>query len=157
MLEVRYPNVEVRITEEYPWGYDGEDEEFYSVENPDAAGILERVRGALKDGGVGDGEIEAYTTEATSRCYNHLLLTTMTWVRGYTGTSPAMLRRLEGLLRPGPHRLTIPWGSRRDASRLSARSRMAKASWMPWVSTLGMGSSSCLRRACAMRSAIWRR
>ena len=82
MLEVRYPNVEVRITEEYPWGYDGEDEEFYSVENPDAAGILERVRGALlREGGVGDEEIEAYTTEATSRCYNHLLLTTMTWVR----------------------------------------------------------------------------
>lgn len=92
MLEVRYPNVEVRITEEYPWGYDGEDEEFYSVENPDAAGILERVRGALKEGGVGDEEIEAYTTEATSRCYNHLLLTTMTWVRihwdvpGYAAT-----------------------------------------------------------------------
>ena len=30
MLEVRYPNVQVRITEEYPWGYDGEDEEFYT-------------------------------------------------------------------------------------------------------------------------------
>ena len=51
MLEVRYPNVEVRITEEYPWGYDGEDDEFYSVENPDAAGILERVRSALREGG----------------------------------------------------------------------------------------------------------
>ena len=64
----------------------------YSVENPDAAGILERVRGALREGGVGDEEIEAYTTEATSRCYNHLLLTTMTWVRihwdvpGYAAT-----------------------------------------------------------------------
>ena len=81
MLEVRYWNVQVRIWEAYPWDYDGEDEEVYSVENPDAAGILERVRGALKEGGVGDEEIEAYTTEATSRCYNHLLFTTMQWVR----------------------------------------------------------------------------
>ena len=81
MLEVRYPNVQVRIWEEYPWGYDGEDEDFYSVENPDAASILERVRGALKEGGVGDEEIEAYTREAISRCYNHLLFTTATWVR----------------------------------------------------------------------------
>ena len=81
MLEVRYPNVQVRITEEYPWGYDGEDEEFYSVENPDAAGILERVRSALREGGVGDEEIEAYTTEATSRCYNHMIFTTTSWVR----------------------------------------------------------------------------
>ena len=53
-----------------------------------------------------------------------------------------------------PHRLTIPWGSRRDAFRLRARSRMEKASWMPRSSTLGTGSSSCLRRACAMKSAI---
>ena len=81
MLEVRYPNVQVRITEEYPWGYDGEDEEFYSVENPGAAGILERVRSALREGGVGDEEIEAYTTEATSRCYNHMIFTTTSWVR----------------------------------------------------------------------------
>ena len=81
LTEVRYPNVQVRIWEEYPWGYDGEDDEVYSVENPDASRILERVRCALKEGEVGDEEIEAYTKEATSRCYNHLLFTTMQWVR----------------------------------------------------------------------------
>ena len=81
LTEVRYPNVQVRIWEEYPFGYGGEDEEFYSVENPDAARIMERVRSALREGGVGDEEIGAYTREATSRCYNHLLFTTMQWVK----------------------------------------------------------------------------
>ena len=78
---MRYPNVRVRIAEEYPFGYDGEDDEFYGVENPDASRILERVRSALREGGVSDEEIQAYTKEATSRCYNHLLFTTMMWVR----------------------------------------------------------------------------
>ena len=55
------------------------------------------------------------------------------------------------------HRLTIPWGSRLDALRLRALSRIENASWMPRFSTLGMGSSSCLSRAWAMRSAICRR
>ena len=81
LTEVRYPNVQVRIWEEYPWGYDGEDDEVYSVENPDASRILERARSALKESGVCDEEIEAYTKGATSRCYNHLLFTTMQWVR----------------------------------------------------------------------------
>ena len=45
------------------------------------------------------------------------------------------------------HRLTIPWGSRLDALRLRARSRIPKARAMPWRSTLGDGCSSCLRRA----------
>ena len=58
----------------------GENDEIYSVENPEASGILERVQSALREGGVGDEEIAAYTREATSRCYNHLLFTTMTWV-----------------------------------------------------------------------------
>ena len=45
--------------------------------------ILERVRRALKQGGVSDEEIDAYTREATSRCYNHLVYTTITWVETY--------------------------------------------------------------------------
>ena len=86
MTEVRYPNVEVPIWEAYPFVYywDDEDEEDdgdYSAENPDATRILERVRGALREGGVSDEEIEAYTREATSSCSNHLMYTTMTWVR----------------------------------------------------------------------------
>ena len=80
LAEVRYPDVHVHITGEYPAGCDEEDDDIYSVENSEASAILERVRDALRDGGVSDGEIEAYTREATSRCYNHLLFTTMTWV-----------------------------------------------------------------------------
>ena len=80
-MEVRYPNVEVTIWESYPFGYDGEEDEVYSVENPDASRILERVRSTLRENGVSDEEIEAYTQEATRRCYNHLLFTTTQWVR----------------------------------------------------------------------------
>ena len=82
-LGVRYPNVKVPIWEAYPFVYYGKDEEDgdYSPDNPDASRILERVRSALREGGVGDEEIEEYTREATSRCYNHLMYTTMTWVR----------------------------------------------------------------------------
>ena len=85
-MGVRYPNVEVPIWEAYPFVYydeDAEDEEDgdYSPDNPDASRVLERVRSALREGGVSDEEIEAYTREATSRCYNHLMYTTMTWVR----------------------------------------------------------------------------
>ena len=83
LTEVRYPNVEVQVWETYPFVYYGEDEEDgdYSAENPEASRILKRVRSALREGGVGDEEIEAYTQEATSRCYNHLMYTTMQWVR----------------------------------------------------------------------------
>ena len=35
---------------------------------------------ALKQGGVSDEEIDAYTRESTSRFYNHLVYTTITWV-----------------------------------------------------------------------------
>ena len=80
-MQVRYPDVHVHITGEYPCSYDGEDYEIYSVENPEASGVLERVQSALREGGVSEEEIAAYTREATSRCYNHLLFTTMTWVR----------------------------------------------------------------------------
>ena len=86
ITEVRYPNVEVKIWESYPFVYywgDEEDEEDgdYSPDNPDASRILERVCSALREGGVSDEEIEAYTREATSRCYNHLVYTTSCWVR----------------------------------------------------------------------------
>ena len=77
---MRYPNIRVQIHEERPSGYDEEDVGIHSVKNPDATRILERVQSALREGGVSDEEIEAYTKEATSRCYNHLLFTTMTWV-----------------------------------------------------------------------------
>ena len=81
LTEARYPDVHVHITGEYPCGYDdNEDDEIYSMANPEAPSVLERVQSALREGGVGDEEIAAYTREATSRCYNHLLFTTMTWV-----------------------------------------------------------------------------
>ena len=84
--EVRYPDVEVEIRESYPFVYYGEDADDeedgdYSPDNPEAVRILERVRGALREGGVSDEEIESYTREATSRCYNHQMYTTMQWVR----------------------------------------------------------------------------
>lgn len=81
--EVRYPNVEVEIWEAPPFVYYDEDNEDgdYSPENPEASGMLERVRSALREGGVNDEEIGAYTREATRRCYNHLVYTTMNWVR----------------------------------------------------------------------------
>ena len=86
ITEVRYPNVEVRVWEAYPFVYYGDDEEDeedgdYSPDNPDAARILERVQNALREGGVSDEEVEEYTREATSRCYNHLMYTTSCWVR----------------------------------------------------------------------------
>lgn len=80
-LGLRYPHVEVPIWEAYPFVYYGEEDGDYSPENPDASRVLERVRNALREGGVSDEEIEEYTREATSRCYNHLMYTTMTWVR----------------------------------------------------------------------------
>ena len=80
LTEVRYPDVHVHITEERPLDYDEDDDESCSVENPGASDILERVQSALREGGVSGEEIAAYTREATSRCYNHLLFTTMTWV-----------------------------------------------------------------------------
>ena len=84
-MGVRYPNIEVDIWEAYPFFYydedDGEEDGDYSPDNPEATRILERVRSALREGGGSDEEIEAYTREATSRCYNHLIYTTTTWVR----------------------------------------------------------------------------
>ena len=82
VTEVRCPNVEVEIWEAPPFVYyDEQGEEDYGPENPEANRILERVRSALRKGGVSDEEIEAYIQEATSRCYNHLVYTTTQWVR----------------------------------------------------------------------------
>ncbi|MDE2843839.1 MAG: hypothetical protein OXN21_10715 [Chloroflexota bacterium] len=63
-MKVRYPNVHVPLT----W------------RDPEPDSILRRVQRALQDAGASDEEIAAYTREATSRCYNHLLFTTMMWV-----------------------------------------------------------------------------
>ncbi len=63
-MEVRYPDIHVQLAGE-DWNADS---------------ILECTSRALRDGGVGDQEIDAYSREATSRCYNHLLFTTMMWV-----------------------------------------------------------------------------
>ena len=87
LREVRYPNVQVRIWEEHPGQYGLEDDESYGAGSPGAAHILERVCSALREGGVGDEEIESYSREATSRCYNHLLFTTMQWVQIRWGVS----------------------------------------------------------------------
>ena len=65
------------------------------------------------------------------------------------GTPQATCRR--------PYCLTTPWGSRLDALRLRAVSRIPKARWRPSSFTPREGPSSCLRRAWAMRSAIWSR
>ena len=79
-MQVRYPDVHVHITGEYPCYYDDEDYDVFSVESRESTGILEQVQDALRNGGVSEEEVAAYTKEATSRCYNHLMFTTMTWV-----------------------------------------------------------------------------
>jgi hypothetical protein len=60
----RYPDVRVQLT-----GEDG-----------NAFAILGRVRQALRRGGVSKEEIAAFTAEATSGDYDHLLRTVMEWV-----------------------------------------------------------------------------
>ena len=81
-MEVRYPDVHVEVFGEYPTAAQllG-DPEAYSPESAEAKSILKPVRSALKEGGASDEEIEAYTREATSRCFNHLLYTTSRWVQ----------------------------------------------------------------------------
>ena len=61
---IKYPDVEVQLS-----GEDG-----------NAFAILGRVRSALRRAGVDKTEIEAFTTEATSGDYNHVLQTCMSWV-----------------------------------------------------------------------------
>ena len=77
----RYPDVHVHIAEEHPCGYDyDEGDDFHSAENANAAGLLERVQGALREGGASDGEMAACARVAASRCSNRLRFTTMTRV-----------------------------------------------------------------------------
>ncbi len=79
MMEVRYPGISVRMNKR-DWDVR---EERYDMTEEDlrSSSVLKRVRRALREGGVDDKEIEAYTKEATSRCYNHMMFTTMMWVR----------------------------------------------------------------------------
>ena len=60
----KYPEVEVQLTR-----IDG-----------NAFVIMGAVRRALKRAGVGSGEIDSFTAEATSGNYDHLLQTCMQWV-----------------------------------------------------------------------------
>lgn len=49
-------------------------------EDGNAFAIIGRVRKALRRAGVSNDEIMAFTTEATSGNYDHLLQTVMTWI-----------------------------------------------------------------------------
>lgn len=64
MAAVRFPDVSVRLV-----GEDG-----------NAFAILGRVRAALRRGGATPDDLAAFTAEATSGDYNHLLATCMDWV-----------------------------------------------------------------------------
>lgn len=63
-MDPKYPDIEVQLT-----GEDG-----------NAFFIIGRVRRALKNAGVETEEIEAFTKEATSGNYDHLLQVCMAWV-----------------------------------------------------------------------------
>jgi hypothetical protein len=62
--QVKYPNVTVALV-----GADG-----------NAFAILGKVTKALRRAGVDAAEIDAFTTDATSGDYDHLLATVMQWV-----------------------------------------------------------------------------
>jgi hypothetical protein len=64
MDDVKFPEVHVKLV-----GKDG-----------NAFAIIGRVRSALQRAGVPNEQIKAYTDEATSGDYNHLLQGTMRWV-----------------------------------------------------------------------------
>lgn len=49
-------------------------------EDGNAFAILGRVKRAMRDAGLPDSEYAAYSAEATSGDYDHLLRTTMKWV-----------------------------------------------------------------------------
>lgn len=63
-MNVKYPDVKVQLSEQ-----DG-----------NAFAIIGRVRRALEKAQVSDSEIEAFSAEATSGDYDHLLQTAMKWV-----------------------------------------------------------------------------
>lgn len=67
MADVKYPNVQVRII-----GTDG-----------NGFMLVGKVRSALRDAGVPAEEIEAFTAEATSGNYDHLLQTILATVDAY--------------------------------------------------------------------------
>lgn len=62
--ETKFPNITVKLV-----GEDG-----------NAFAILGRVRLAMKLAGVSSDDIDAFTKEATSGDYDHLLRTVMRWV-----------------------------------------------------------------------------
>lgn len=63
-MDVKYPDIKVRLS-----GEDG-----------NAFAIIGRVRRALKKAKVPSTEIEAFSSEAMSGDYDHLLQTAMKWV-----------------------------------------------------------------------------
>lgn len=60
-MDVKFPNVKVKLT-----GADG-----------NAFAVLGQVRKALKRAGVSEADVTAFTEEATSGNYDHLLQTVM--------------------------------------------------------------------------------
>lgn len=63
-MDPKYPNVNVKLV-----GEDG-----------NAFAILGRVRRELRQAGVSTAELNAFSEEATSGDYNHLLKTVVDWV-----------------------------------------------------------------------------
>ncbi len=63
-MEVKYPNIEVQLSDQ-----DG-----------NAMSIIGRTIKALRRGGVSREERTAFTAEATSGNYDHVLQTVMRWV-----------------------------------------------------------------------------
>jgi hypothetical protein len=64
MADVKYPDVHVRLS--------GEDGNAFS--------IIGRTRAAMRRAGVSQAEIDAYSNEAASGNYDHVIQTTMAWV-----------------------------------------------------------------------------
>lgn len=63
-MEPKYPHVDVQLT-----GEDG-----------NAFAIIGRVRNAMRRAKVSESEVTAFTNEATSGDYDHMLQTCMKWV-----------------------------------------------------------------------------
>ena len=63
-MDVKYPNITVQLT-----GQDG-----------NAFGIIGKVSGALRRGGVPKEEIAKFTSKAMSGDYDNVLTTCMEWV-----------------------------------------------------------------------------
>lgn len=64
MIEIKHPEIEIELT-----GSDG-----------NAFSVLGHVRSSMRRAGINSSEIQAFTTEATSGDYDHLLQTVMKWV-----------------------------------------------------------------------------